>query len=38
MVLKSFTFYDMYLKVVEVEQEKSEPRPNSIRLSKDKPF
>ena len=25
-------------KVVEVEQEKSEPRPNSIRLSKDKPF
>jgi len=25
-------------KVVEVEQEKSEPGPNSIRLSKDKPF
>jgi len=25
-------------KVVEVKQEKSEPGPNSIRLSKDKPF
>jgi len=25
-------------KVVEVEQEKSEPGPNSISLSKDKPF
>ena len=28
----------MYLKIVEVEHEKSEPGPNSIRLSKDKPF
>ncbi len=27
-----------FSKVVEVEQEKSEPGPNSIRLSKDKPF
>ena len=27
-----------FWKVVEVEQEKSEPGPNSIRLLKDKPF
>jgi len=31
-------FMVWFLKDVEVEQEKSEPGPNSIRLSKDKPF
>ncbi len=33
-----YLFMIWFYEVVEVEQEKSEPGPNSIRLSKDKPF
>ena len=33
-----YLFMIWFWKVIEVEQEKSEPGPNSIRLSKDKRF